>query len=73
VRIEIQDTGNGIPEDKIHRMFEPFFTTKGSNKGTGLGLSIVRQLVWKNKGEISFKSQVGVGTTFILEFLKVIE
>ena len=70
VRIEIKDTGKGIPEDKIHRVFEPFFTTKGPNKGTGLGLSIVRQLVWKNKGEISFRSQEGVGTTFILEFPK---
>lgn len=68
VHIEIQDTGKGIPEDKIHRIFEPFFTTKGPNKGTGLGLSIVRQLVWKNKGEITFRSQEGVGTTFILEF-----
>ena len=70
VRVEIQDTGKGIPEDKIHRVFEPFFTTKGPSKGTGLGLSIVRQLVWRNKGEISFKSQAGEGTTFILEFPK---
>ncbi len=69
VCVEIQDTGKGIPEDKKHRMFEPFFTTKGT-KGTGLGLSIVRQLMWRNKGEISFKSQVGIGTTFILEFPK---
>ncbi|MEW6101233.1 MAG: ATP-binding protein [Candidatus Omnitrophota bacterium] len=68
VHIEIEDTGKGIAEDKMHRIFEPFFTTKGPTKGTGLGLSIVRQLVWRNKGEISFKSQVGVGTTFILEF-----
>ncbi len=70
VRVEVRDTGKGIPEDKIHRIFEPFFTTKGPGKGTGLGLSIVRQLVWKNKGEISFKSQVNVGTSFILEFPK---
>jgi len=69
VHIEIQDTGKGIPEDKKNRIFEPFFTTKGT-RGTGLGLSIVRQLVWRNKGEISFRSQVGVGTTFILEFPK---
>jgi signal transduction histidine kinase len=69
VHIEIEDTGEGIPEDKIQRIFEPFFTTKGV-KGTGLGLSIVRQLVWRNKGEISFKSQPGAGTTFILEFPK---
>lgn len=70
VRIEIQDTGKGISEDKKKRIFEPFFTTKGANKGTGLGLSIVRQLVWRNKGEISFRSEAGAGTTFVLEFPK---
>lgn len=70
VRVEIHDTGKGIPEDKKHRIFEPFFTTKGAGKGTGLGLSIVRQLVWRNKGEISFLSEAGKGTTFILEFPK---
>ena len=70
VHIEIEDTGKGIPEDKAHRIFEPFFTTKAPNRGTGLGLSIVRQLVWRNKGEISFKSRAGAGTTFILEFPK---
>ncbi|MCX5699855.1 MAG: ATP-binding protein [Candidatus Omnitrophica bacterium] len=68
VHIEVRDTGKGIPEDKTRRIFEPFFTTKGANQGTGLGLSIVRQLVWKNKGEISFSSQAGVGTVFVLEF-----
>jgi signal transduction histidine kinase len=73
VHIEIEDTGEGIPGDKINRIFEPFFTTRGLNKGAGLGLSIVRQLVWKNKGEISFRSQVGVGTTFTLEFPKAIK
>ncbi|MFH0763214.1 MAG: ATP-binding protein [Candidatus Omnitrophota bacterium] len=68
VHIEIEDTGKGIPDDKRHKIFEPFFTTKGPKGGTGLGLSIVRQLVWQNKGEISFRSQAGKGTTFILEF-----
>jgi signal transduction histidine kinase len=68
IHIEIRDTGKGIPEDKMHRIFDPFFTTKGPNKGTGLGLSIVRELVWKNKGKISFTSQAGLGTTFILGF-----
>lgn len=70
VHIEIEDTGKGIADDKKHRIFEPFFTTKGPKGGTGLGLSIVRQLVWQNKGEISFRSQAGRGTTFILEFPK---
>ena len=68
VHIEIIDTGKGIPQDKLHRIFEPFFSTKATKGGTGLGLSIVRQLVWRNKGEISVSSEVGKGTTFIIEF-----
>ncbi len=72
VHIEVEDTGQGIPETHVDRIFEPFFTTKGPNKGTGLGLSIVRQLVWKNKGEISFRSELGVGTAFILEFPRAV-
>lgn len=67
VHMEFTDTGKGIPEDKMHRIFEPFFSTKG-NEGTGLGLSIVRQLVWRNKGEISVTSKPGQGTKFTLEF-----
>ncbi|MBI4706908.1 MAG: GHKL domain-containing protein [Candidatus Omnitrophica bacterium] len=70
VHIEVEDTGKGIPEDKIHKVFEPFFTTKGSKGGTGLGLSIVRQLVRRNKGEITFRSLAGIGTTFIIAFPK---
>jgi signal transduction histidine kinase len=68
VRIEISDTGGGIPEDKIDKIYEPFFTTKEPGKGTGLGLSIVRQLVWRNKGDIKVKSKVGEGTMFTITF-----
>jgi signal transduction histidine kinase len=68
VRIEISDTGSGIPEDKLDKIYEPFFTTKEPGQGTGLGLSIVRQLVWRNKGDIKVKSKVGEGTTFTLAF-----
>jgi signal transduction histidine kinase len=70
VKIEISDTGQGIPDDKIEKIYEPFFTTKEPGKGTGLGLSIVRQLVWRNKGDIKVKSKVGEGTTFIITFPK---
>ncbi len=67
--IEIQDTGSGIPEDKIKELFNPFFTTKDPGKGTGLGLFIVRQVVEKNGGRIYLKeTKVGEGTTFTLEF-----
>lgn len=68
VKIEISDTGVGIPEDKLDKIYEPFYTTKAPGKGTGLGLSIVRQLVWRNKGDIKVKSRVGEGTTFIITF-----
>ena len=67
--IEIQDTGSGIPEDKIKMLFNPFFTTKDPGKGTGLGLFIVRQVVEKNGGRIYLKeTKAGEGTTFALEF-----
>ena len=68
VKIEISDTGQDIPEDKMDKIYEPFFTTKEPGKGTGLGLSIVRQLVWRNKGDIKVRSKIGEGTTFTITF-----
>ena len=68
VIVEIEDSGHGIPDDKIEQIFNPFYTTKDPGKGTGLGLFIVRQVVERNKGKISVRSKVGEGTAFILEF-----
>lgn len=68
VRIGIQDSGHGIPPDRLDKLFVPFFTTKEPGKGTGLGLFIVRQIVERNKGRISLESEVGKGTTFYLDF-----
>jgi len=68
VRIEIEDTGPGIPSDKIGQIFNPFFTTKEPGQGSGLGLFIVRQVVERNGGRISVKSEKGEGTVFYLDF-----
>ena len=67
VKVKIRDNGCGIPQDKIERIFEPFFTTKGREKGTGLGLSITYGIINKLGGKVSVESEVGKGTTFIIE------
>ena len=69
VIIQIKDTGPGIPEHILSKIFDPFFTTKEQGKGTGLGLSLVYGIVQDHGGEIRAKSQVGKGTTFIIELL----
>jgi signal transduction histidine kinase len=66
VTIEVQDTGVGIPEENIGKLFTPFFTTKPIGKGTGLGLAIIYGIVKMHRGQISVRSQVGVGTTFTI-------
>jgi signal transduction histidine kinase len=67
VEIRISDTGTGIPEAARGRVFDPFFTTKEVGKGTGQGLAIARSVVVdKHQGEISFETEMGKGTTFII-------
>jgi signal transduction histidine kinase len=65
--IRISDTGTGIAESVRPHIFEPFFTTKEVGKGSGQGLSIVyASIVNRHGGDVTFESQVGKGTTFIL-------
>lgn len=67
VEIRVNDTGTGIPESARPHIFEPFFTTKGVGKGTGQGLSIIYgSIVKKHGGSISFETESGRGTSFIV-------
>jgi two-component system, NtrC family, sensor kinase len=67
VEIRISDSGTGIPEEIRGRVFDPFFTTKAVGKGTGQGLAIAHDVVTqKHGGTLTFESQTGEGTTFII-------
>ena len=65
--VEVQDTGPGIPPANLDRIFDPFYTTKPVGKGTGLGLSICYGIIKKMGGDISVRSVMDEGTTFIIE------
>jgi signal transduction histidine kinase/HAMP domain-containing protein len=61
VRIQIQDTGRGVPQEILPRLFEPYFSTKSG--GTGLGLAIARKNIEDHGGKIAVESTEGKGTT----------
>ncbi|MDR3625989.1 MAG: [Fe-Fe] hydrogenase large subunit C-terminal domain-containing protein [Ignavibacteriaceae bacterium] len=67
---EITDNGPGIPKDNFAKVFTPFFTTKKIGKGTGLGLAITYGIVKMHQGFISFQSEQGKGTTFVVKLPK---
>ena len=67
-RVDIADTGCGIPEEHLQRMFQPFFTSKsgGSRSGSGLGLAIVQAIVNDHQGAVTVESRLGEGTRFTI-------
>ena len=66
IRIEVEDTGEGIPRENLRKIYEPFFTTKPVGKGTGLGLFITHRLVAEMEGTIEVRSQPGEGSLFTI-------
>lgn len=71
VLISVKDTGIGIPKDMLNKIFDPFTqvdnSLKRSAEGSGLGLFIVKSLVEMHDGEIYVKSQIGIGSEFIIK------
>ncbi len=72
VRIDISDTGVGIPKENLNRLFTPFFTTKEKGKGVGLGLPVVHGIIERHHGKIEIESKPGTGTTFSI-YLRIID
>jgi len=64
VRIDVSDTGTGIPKEHMGKIFDPFFTTKPVGQGTGLGLATVYGIIKQTGGFIAVESDVGKGTSF---------
>ena len=59
IKVEISDSGSGIPEDLQNKIFEPFFTTKSMGEGSGLGLHISQKIIDKHQGSIAVESKPG--------------
>ncbi len=69
--VVIEDTGPGIPQERLDSIFQPFFSTKLNRGGTGLGLSISYDIVQRHRGELNVWSRPGVGTRFTIHLPRV--
>lgn len=67
MRFSVSDTGNGMDEETLDKIFEPFFTTKQAGEGTGLGLAVSKSIIEEHDGELTCRSELGRGTTFMID------
>ena len=67
LRLDIEDTGGGIPPEVVARIFDPWVTTKAQGKGSGLGLSIARQVVASHGGTIRVDNRPGKGAIVTID------
>jgi len=63
VRLEVVDTGRGIPADRLSAIFEPFYTTKNEGSGMGMGLAIARSIVEAHGGHTAAENNASGGAT----------
>ncbi len=68
IRLDVRDSGRGIPQESLPHIFDPFFTTK--SEGTGLGLAVSYNIIAEHRGRIEVRSEPGKGTCFSI-FLPV--
>jgi C4-dicarboxylate-specific signal transduction histidine kinase len=66
-RLEVEDSGPGVPRDHEAKLFQPFFTTKSAGEGTGLGLSISYGIIQSHAGTIGYRPASGGGAIFFFE------
>jgi len=74
IRVEVQDSGVGIPEADLARIFDRFYRTRSARDspvtGTGLGLAITREIIQRHGGELTVESVLGLGSTFRISLPK---
>jgi hypothetical protein len=67
VRLSVEDSGPGIPPERLGKVFEPFYSTKHASGGTGLGLAISHDIVRRHGGSLAVASEPGTGARFTIE------
>jgi signal transduction histidine kinase len=66
VDVVVEDTGEGIPKERLARIFDAFYTSKPT--GTGLGLALCKKLAAQHGADMRVESEEGKGTTFVVSF-----